>query len=62
MAKEMSEDHVRLLWAAVFYLLALAAQISGYTNVWVAVGWVRYIVCIRALLASGITVASAALK
>jgi hypothetical protein len=38
MAKEMSEDHVRLLWAAVFYLLALAAQISGYTNVWVAVG------------------------
>jgi hypothetical protein len=31
-------DRNRFLWAAAFYLLALAAQVSGFTNGWVALG------------------------
>ncbi len=29
-------ERMRLLWAVAFYLLALAAQVSGFTNAWVA--------------------------
>jgi len=35
-AKTTSPDRHKFRWAAVFYILALAVQMSGYTNGWVA--------------------------
>jgi hypothetical protein len=48
-AQATRRDRHKFLWAAVFYLLALAAQMSGYTNGWVALALACIATCIAAV-------------